>query len=225
MKNILLFGDGVEILAETFTKQGCVIVQESPDVVVSYGGDGTLLKADHLYPGIPKLYIKNTRIGKLAHNLSNEEVLEKFCRGEYTIEESFKLEALVRGEKVVAVNDIVIHNKDPRYAVRYHVEINKSDYIRDVVGDGVIVATPLGSRGYYRSITDSYFELGIGIAFNNSTEQADHIVLKPDVIIHVEIARGPASCYGDNQEKEIVLTAGDVVEIRRSEEVIRMIRV
>lgn len=225
MKNILLFGDGAEILTETFTKNGYNIVTENPELVVSYGGDGTLLKAEYKYPGIPKLYIKNTRVGKLANQLSNDEVLEKFFRGQYTLEESFKLEAIVNGKKIIAANDLIIHNKDPRYAVRYHVEINKSHYIRDVIGDGVIVATPLGSRGYYRSITDSYFELGIGIAFNNSTEQADHIVLKTDVVIHVEIVRGPAMCYADNQDEEILLNEGDVVEVKKGDGVMKAVRV
>jgi NAD kinase len=123
----------------------------------------------------------------------------------------------------VAANDLIIHNKDPRYAVRYHVEINKSHYIKDVIGDGVILATPLGSRGYYRSITDSYFELGIGLAFNNSTEQADHIVLKEDVVVCIEIVRGPALCYGDNQEEDVSLATGDVVEVKKSKEVMKMI--
>lgn len=225
MKNILLFGDGSEILREIFTKNSFSVVSDNPELVVSYGGDGTLLRAEHKYPGIPKLYIKNTRIGKLALTLSNEEILEKFFKGEFTIEENFKIEALINDKKIIAANDLIIHNKDPRYAVRYHVEINKSQYIRDVIGDGVIVATPMGSKGYYRSITDSYFELGIGIAFNNSTEQADHIVLKPDVVIHIEIARGPAMCYGDNQDGEVELKEGDVVEVKRSEEVMRLVRV
>lgn len=225
MKNILLFGDGSEILCEIFTENKYNIVTKNPELVVSYGGDGTLLRAEHNYPGIPKLYIKNTRVGKLANVVSNDEVLEKFFKGEYSIDETFKLEACVNGKKVIATNDLVIHNKDPRYAVRYHVQINKSHYIKDVIGDGVIVATPLGSRGYYRSITDSYFELGIGIAFNNSTEQADHIVLKTDVIIHVEIIRGPALCYADNQDEEILLNEGDVVEVKKGSEVMKMVRV
>jgi len=76
---------------------------------------------------------------------------------------------------------------------------------KEFIGDGLVVATPFGSTGYYRSITDSYFELGIGIAFNNSTEQADSLVVKEQRQIKVLITRGPALLYADNQTKIINL--------------------
>ena len=42
-----------------------------------------------------------------------------------------------------------------------------------VIGDGLLVATPFGSSGYYRSITGGLFESGIGVAFNNVHKPAD----------------------------------------------------
>jgi len=108
-------------------------------------------------------------------------------------------------DHLVALNEIVIHNKNPQHGIRYRVFLDKTDLGKEFIGDGLVVATPFGSTGYYRSITDSYFELGIGIAFNNSTEQADSLVVKEQRQIKVLITRGPALLYADNQTKIINL--------------------
>ena len=110
------------------------------------------------------------------------------------------------------------HNKDPRHAIRYSLSVNERTLGEAIIGDGVVIATPFGSTAYYRSITDSSFELGIGLAFNNSTEQSDHIVLKEDSVIKIKIIRGPAIVYADNQEEEITLEKDTEIVIRKSRE-------
>jgi NAD+ kinase len=85
----------------------------------------------------------------------------------------------------------------------------------EIIGDGVVISTPYGSTGYYRAITDSFFEIGIGVAFNNSTEQSDHMVLREESKIIVKIIRGKAVAYGDNNPEEIVLDDGDEILIKK----------
>jgi NAD kinase len=121
------------------------------------------------------------------------------------------------------MNDIILHNKDSRHAIRYNLKVNEKPLGKEIIGDGIIVATPYGSTAYYRSITDSYFELGIGLAFNNSTEQSDHVVLKEDSVVSVTIARGDALVYADNQQDEIDVTEGSEITIRKSKEVTHIV--
>lgn len=202
------------------------VTDKNPEVVMSYGGDGTLMKAEYLYPGIPKLYLKNSRIAKLGHQTKeNTDIIDHLVRGEYSIEEVMKIEVSVKGETLIGLNDIVIHNENPRYGIRYTVEIDQVPLRGEIIGDGVVFATPLGSTGYYRSITDSSFEIGIGVAFNNSTEQSDHMVLKENRTIRIQITRGPATCYADNQENSVTLQEGESVEVQKSKKVGRIIRV
>lgn len=204
---------------------GVDVVAENPEALISYGGDGTLMRAEYAFPGVPKLILKGSAICKLCASFSNEEILKKFSAGAYRIDEMEKLEVRA-GEKVLrGVNDVIVHNDNPRHAIRYHLWVNDKRIGNEIIGDGVVVATPLGSTGYYRSITDSFFELGIGVAFNNSTEQADHMVLRDDAVIRVKIARGPAFVYADNQADAIPLADGDEVTIQKSSEVARIIRV
>lgn len=226
--NILIVGKNAADAEALFEKYGVAFsfVESEPEMVVSYGGDGTLMEAEFRYPGIPKLYLKNSRVAKLAHMHDNEAVIAAVAKGAYRIDEHIKLEAATKGETLTALNDIVVHNADPRHGIRYTAHFGSEKGTTDeIIGDGIVVATPLGSTGYYRSITDSYFEAGIGLAFNNSTEQSDHIVLRDDRTITMTITRGPAIAWADNQEHRIALGEGDTVLVQKSKEVGKIVRV
>lgn len=222
---VIIFSDSNNEAESLVKKFGFEIVQVEPDFVVSYGGDGTLMRAEHKFPGVPKIILRGSRICKKCPPFSNEEILDRIKSGSYVIEEFYKLEVSACGQNLVALNDIIVHNKDPRHALRYRLWINNKEIGREIVGDGVVVATPFGSEAYYRSITDSFFEVGIGIAFNNSTEQSDHMVVQEDSEIKIRIVRGPALVYADNQEKFIELQEKEEAIIKKSSQAARIVAI
>jgi NAD+ kinase len=222
---IIIYGNNTNDIGKTLKQNGFVIVDKSPDFVVSFGGDGTLMQAEEKYPGIPKIILKNSRICKLCSPLTNNEVLEKIQKGKYKIENSLKLICYAKRKELIAMNDITLHNSDPRHAIRYKFAINGKWIEHEIIGDGIVVATPIGSTGYYRSITDSFFELGIGLAFNNSTEQSDHMVLKENSKIELEITRGPAVVFADNIDDKITLDVGDSIVIEKYKEVTKLVQI
>lgn len=221
---VIVVGDSVNDIIPAIKKVGFTIVEKKPDFVISYGGDGTLMIAEHLYPGIPKIILKHSLVCKLCSPFTNSEILKRVRAGKYAIESFWKLEARANGKTLIGLNDIVVHNTDMRHALRYAVFIDGVQSTHSIIGDGVVFATPLGSSGYYRSITDSVFEAGIGLAFNNSTEQSDHIVLRENRIVEIEITRGPAVVYADNQKDSILLSVGERVNIRKSKKVAKIVR-
>ena len=224
---LLIVGRKPQEAAALLKKHGGAfrIVNTNPEVVVSYGGDGTLMESEYRYPGVPKLYLRNSRIGKLGHHKDNAAIVDHFAKGEYVVLERIKLEVSKSKKTLTGLNDIVVHNKDPRHAIRYTVSLNGDLMGGEIIGDGVVLATPLGSTGYYRSITDSYFESGIGLAFNNSTEQSDHIVLGENRVVTIEITRGPAVCYADNQKIFLELKEGDSVLVKKSSKIAKLIKI
>lgn len=225
MKALVFNGENHSDLVCDVASAGFDVVRENPEIIFSCGGDGTFMRAEHAYPGVPKIPLRASAVCKLCAVVSNEDVLKRIADGKYRIEEFWKLSAEAKGKKYIGVNDVIVHNKDPRHAIRYDVFINDKRVRENVIGDGIVVATPFGGTGYYRSITDSYFEVGMGLAFNNSTEESDHIVLKEDSVVRVTIARGPAIVYVDNRNESIELEEGDGVEIKKSDQVARIVRV
>jgi len=221
---VILFGRNLDVIRPLIKKTGFKLVKSKPEFVISYGGDGTLMQAEEKYPGIPKIILKGSLVCKKASCFSNEDVLKKIKSKRFKIKKYFKLEAVANNKKLLAVNDIVVHNKNPRHAIRYKVWIGGQEMSGDVIGDGVVIATPFGSTAYYRSITDSFFEIGIGLAFNNSTEQFDHMVLDENKKIKIKIIRGPAVVYADNQEKYIEeLCIGSEIIVKKSNKLMKVV--
>jgi NAD kinase len=222
MKTYTIVGQNSEEIDKIFKQKKYIRDDKKPDLVISYGGDGTLLKSEHEYPSVPKLFLRNSRIGNLGFKENNEEVLDLFFKEKLVIKKYFKIESCINNNKFFAVNEFSIKTRNPRHSLRVDVYINKNQKLEHVIGDGLIVSTPIGSTGYYKSITRSTFQLGIGLAFNNTTEQYNHIVLKEDSIIKVVIVRGPAFCYVDNHDDEIDLKVGDEIVIQKSKKFLRM---
>lgn len=230
---VLIFDREKEAIQPLVLAAGFQVVENNPDFVISYGGDGTLLRAERVFPGTPKIVLRGSRIAKKAPRLPNEEILRRIAAGNYSVSDVWKLEAETVEDKkpassrakFIALNDIVIHNEDPRHAIRYRLWVNKREVGGEIIGDGVVFATPFGSTGYYRSITDSFFELGIGVAFNNSTEQSDHMVIMEESEIKVLITRGPAVLYADNDSESAPLYDGNCVLVKKSRETAKVVNV
>jgi len=223
--NIGVFGKNKEKLIETAKAKGIEINDFDSDLIISYGGDGTFLLAECKFPEIPKLLIRENNICKLCVKEDLEDALEIFKKGRYKIDEINKVEVEFNGKILNATNEIILHNADPRHAIRYEVEIDgKKIHNHDVIGDGIVLSTQLGATGYYRSITDSIFFTGIGLAFNNSTEPYDHMVLNENSIIKIKIKRGPAIIFADSQKDGFDLNEGNEITIRKSDLKTRIVR-
>jgi len=209
-------------------KAGIIYTDTKPDIVISLGGDGTLLLAERWFPGIPKIPIRDHSICYKCDWSSLSNVIDKIKKRKYKIEEYEKLEATIRSGKQIhrklCINDFVIRNTKPIHAIRFDLWINNKKINGILIGDGIVVATPFGATGYYYSITQKSFKKGIGLAFNNMTKPINHLVLNEKAKIKVRIVRSDTTVAGDNDPHVISIKEGDEVEIRKSDKIARIIR-
>lgn len=196
-----------------------------PDIVVSLGGDGTFLMGERLYPGVPKLLIRNSSICNKCDWDSLSPILDKLKRKEFRIEENMKLHTEFKGGKKLAVNDFVIRNKTPTHAIRFLLSVNGKQLDGELIGDGVVVSTPFGSTAYYYSIAKRKFDKGIGIAFNNLSNETEHKIIDENSIIEIEITRGDATFSYDNDTNILILKTGDKLRIKKSHHVARIVKI
>jgi NAD+ kinase len=204
---------------------GFEVVDKNPDFIVCYGGDGTVLFSERKFPEIPKLIIKTSRACRdYDYPLSDlKELLSKIKTGNYQIYSEMKLETNAKGQKLVGLNDIQIHLKLPIYAVRFSLSADGKKY-DELIGDGVIVATPFGSTAYYKATGGKSFEKGIGISFNNLHNiDARSFVVSQDTVVKLTVTRGPAWLLADNNEKFVDINAGDSITVKKSESVANFI--
>lgn len=204
---VLLAGKNAENIAELVKSLGFEIVTSNPDVIISFGGDGTLLSAERESPGIPKLPIRNSQICNKCADHEDEVVLKKLSEGKLKLKEYKKLETTVLYKKFYALNDFVVRNSDPTHTIRFKTSSSE----KLLIGDGIVVSTPFGSPGYFKSTTDQTFEEGFGVAFNNTTEKTDPVFLKEGDSITFKLIRGKATLSFDNSPE--IFTIDEVSEL------------
>jgi NAD+ kinase len=195
------------------------VVEEQPDLVICYGGDGALLGAERVWPGLPKCPIRDIRRNPKCSKHGEERVLEMLVRGQLRQSRLMKLTGTTPdGSCLQAINDLVVSKENATSAVRTRIWLNDELFQAQNIGDGLLVATPFGSTGYYQSITGGCFRVGLGLALNNPMTWQGHIVVPEDTVIAVEVLRGPALLLADNDPVRVALRDGDRLTVKRSAE-------
>lgn len=215
---IRLTGKNIEDIRPLLPQYGLEETDGPPELIVCYGGDGTLLGTERDFPGIPKLPLRDTRNARLCENHGHAGQLRDFAEGKTVISRPKKLEALTGSHHLTALNDIYIHNSDHACALRYQVWLDNQLYAEEIAGDAVGLSTVHGSSAYYRSITHSVFRVGLGLAFSNSMELVNHMVISESSEVRIRIIRGPGIIIADNNPERIILQENDEARLRQSDQ-------
>lgn len=129
------------------------------ELLVSVGGDGTLLYAARLAEGtdVPLLGINRGRLGFLA-DVSSAEMLERFddvLSGAYTKDVRRMLDARIvcpgqPDKRARALNDVVLQKWQTGRMLDFETWIDER-YVNTHGGDGLVIATSTGSTAYAMS--------------------------------------------------------------------------
>ncbi len=126
------------------------------DVVLSLGGDGTLLRAVHRTAplGIPVLGINLGRLGYLTEVEGSwiRNSLQRIISGQYDVERRMMIRGVVTrdGEEIIsidALNDIYLYRNIMSQVVDVIIYVDE-ELVSTSRGDGLIVSTPTGSTAY-----------------------------------------------------------------------------
>ena len=138
--------------------------RDKVDLVVSLGGDGTLLRAARSVIGtqIPVLGVNLGRLGFLTAVPASdlEAGLERVLDGEAVLDYRFVLRTTIPESAEIsestffALNDVVVHTSGAARVTALAVHLGRAGNWEEVgsfTADGVIIATPTGSTAYSMS--------------------------------------------------------------------------
>jgi len=127
------------------------------DLLISIGGDGTILRAITYVRdlSIPIIGINTGRLGFLATIKKNdiEKAIDNIINGNYRISERSLLTITTEPENKdlldfnVALNEIAVSRKNTTSMITVETNLN-NEYLTSYWADGLIVSTPTGSTGY-----------------------------------------------------------------------------
>ena len=127
------------------------------DLMITFGGDGTLLRGARLLAGraTPILGVNLGRVGFLTTATADtlETALDAVAGGSYDLEERRALESAILSKPgpitttSLALNDVVVHKAGVARMIGLRVLLDAEEIGR-YSADGIIVATPTGSTAY-----------------------------------------------------------------------------
>lgn len=214
------------------------------DLVVSLGGDGTVLRSVHLLDGAPVPIIgvnvgtlgyltevePNAMLGALERVLGDSGGAER--RG-WRVEERMLLDVSIapkgcqREIRARALNEGVLEKLEPGHTVRLVVHIDGAAFT-SYAADGLIVATPTGSTAYSLSARGPVVSPGHRAML--LTPVSPHmlfdrsLVLDPREEVDVEVAGHRPVVLSVDGQRTATLAAGDVVRFRASASTAQFVR-
>lgn len=207
------------------------------DFLVCFGGDGTILHAakDASAVGVPVLGVNMGSVGFMAEVEQGDlQALVRLVKREYSLESRMLLDVkVIRDGRVlyrsVALNDAVVTKGAMARVIELNVYGDKA-LICNIVGDGLIVATPTGSTAYSLSaggpIVEPSAENILVTPISAHMLHTKALVLDKNRMIEVVVpkeSRKTAYLSADGG-KAFKLFLGDTVEVSRSRRMLRLVR-
>jgi len=206
------------------------------DMFISFGGDGTILRATTYVRdmGIPIVGVNTGRLGFLSTFKKEDvrKVVQEFVQGAYTIVERSLVEvhagdqAKEIGKLNFALNEITVSRKDTTSMITVETFLN-GEYLTSYWADGLIVSTPTGSTGYSLScggpvIVPTVKSLVLTpIAPHNLN--ARPLVISDETIIRLRVSGREDHHLVSLDSRIATLENGREIEIRKADFTIKMI--
>lgn len=126
---------------------------EDCGIVVTVGGDGTILRTLQEMKNPPPIFGINTgRVGILTHATPEnyKDILLDAIEGRLEVEEFMRIEAEYRGKKIYALNEVAVLSSSQARLIEFEVAVDGVVFER-MRADGAIFSTPVGSTAYSMS--------------------------------------------------------------------------
>jgi NAD+ kinase len=221
-------------IADWLADRSIEVTEKEPDLVLSLGGDGTMLRAAQIAHRSDALLV-GVNFGSLSYLTEVESddlggALERILAGELDIESRMMLQCRSddRDDAAVALNEVLVERSSRTRLVRLGVSIG-GERLADFNADGLIVATPTGSTAYALSaggpIVSPRAQCIILVPVSAHMVFARPFVLAPDVEVEIEVGPGrdaAALAIDGGVDREI--PPGCRVSVARHERPLRLVR-
>ena len=202
------------------------------DIVVVFGGDGTLLNAARKYLNydIPILGINMGNVGFLTDISTDnfEKTIKEVLDGNYKIEERNLVSAKFGNNHLYGLNEVVIHSGAYAQLMRYRLNVNDK-VVYEQRSDGLIIATPTGSTAYALSaggpIIHPSLDVWTILPMLPQSLSSRPFVISSDEKVEMDLFEGPnenAKICVDGQD-DIDIPYGEKILISKMEKTLKLV--
>lgn len=189
---------------------GFIYKDKDPDLIFVFGGDGSLMRAVHLYDKKGNFILLNTGHLGFYSDYDFEELdafLENFEHSEPTVEKIPLYEIEVDGKTHEFVNDVAIQSGETCW-----LDISiENELLTTVRCNGIVISTPTGTTGYLTSLAspivigkpDIYQYSTIAPCYNRlSPNPINKAIIANDKELEVKVNEGFIEVYLDGIYRE-----------------------
>jgi len=125
---------------------------EQADIVVALGGDGFMLETLHKYRarGVPVYGMHRGSVGFLMNGYSPNALDERLGQAQPVVIHPLEMSATDTAGKThtaIAINEVSLV-RQARQAAKLKISVDDTVRLEELMADGVLVATPVGSTAY-----------------------------------------------------------------------------
>ncbi len=138
--------------------------EDSTDVVVALGGDGHMLQTLHRFvsSGTPIYGMNRGTVGFLMNDFAEADLVERLGAAELTTIHPLKMKTLTaegKSHSAIAFNEVSLL-RQRHQAAKIRISIDGQTRLEELICDGVLLATPVGSTAYNLSAHGPILPIG-----------------------------------------------------------------
>ncbi len=229
---------GMQISAEKVKFEQRELIPEIADMLIVFGGDGTLLSVSRI-PQVENVPILAVNLGGLGFltEIRIEEIyrmLEKVIAGDFAIDRRMMLEVkLLKGcneldRTFQALNDVVVNKGAVARMIDLDTFVN-GNYLNTFKADGLVVSTPTGSTGYSLSAGGPIIYPSLNLI--SITPICPHtltnrpIILPDDSVVKVSIRANNEDVFLTmDGQVGVKIEEGDSLEICKAQKAVSLVK-
>jgi NAD+ kinase len=154
-----------EALHEVRRRYGTIDAKEA-DVIVPLGGDGFMLETLHRFVGSGKPIFGMHRgsIGFLMNSYRPEGLYERLATAQPVELHPLEMAAWQNGtcSRAIAFNEVSLL-RETRQAAKLRISVDEVVRLEELMADGILLSTPVGSTAYNLSAHGPIIPLGAGV--------------------------------------------------------------
>jgi NAD+ kinase len=140
---------------------------EEADIIVALGGDGFMLETLHRYLDrhVPIYGMHRGTVGFLMNEFRPDGLIERLARAQKVTLNPLEMTARQKSGKIhtaLAINEVSLL-REARQAAKIRVSVDGIVRLDELMGDGVLVSTPVGSTAYNLSAHGPIIPLAGGV--------------------------------------------------------------
>jgi NAD kinase len=240
---------GIELVKQKLRASGLELCPSNPEVVVVWGGDGSILRSARKHPRSCILGLREKSIGQLAEIDGEclDYAVQRLVEKDYHIETVPQIELSYGETRLHGLNEVYF-SREYEHATRFNVFIDgECPYDGVLFGDGCLAATPRGSSAYswtagkriilqpyehaivFTPLSSGCMKQRISVNDISVAKSAEQIRVLADKEVVVQILRGGLNKLAtdglDELKTYIRLEKGDELVFRMAKEKTKFIRI